>query len=338
MLEIMEVLPIRYAFMIPVLNSIGYILKHRTKLDNTLIPVCLFAIALATGILIRGFQTSASGWVYWLDVVVYHGVVNGIKTTIYACGGYETVRAIYFHYERRRVEGKGEEKKMSKMTRTLLSVLAAFLIASAVFCAISLIFGAGLFGAFAKLTDGLIFGILVMMAYDLLRRLAMKEGKVTKTYVAMQVLLLVNVVAFAMASVTTSRTFSLAGLAISAVAGISAGVLPYIVNHIQALRGDVAVDDEKGITAQDLQDEWARNRSRIVSAGSVESKRKMLERMLAYRCIGDSIYGALDLERPLIVYKDADGTAYALSIAAAKDKGVTDTAEASEYVDRLLEG
>lgn len=341
MLEIFEVLPIKYAFLIPVLNSIGYLLKHKTRLDNTLIPATLFAIALAAGVLFRGFTTSSTGWIYWLDVVLYHGIINGIKTTIYACGGYEAVRAVYFHYERKKVEDKGEGK-MSNRTKTLLSILVAFLIASVLFCTISLVFGAGLFGAFAKLTDGLIFGVLVMMVYDLLSRLVFKERTVTKTYIAILVLLLINVTAFAMASVTVNRTFSIAGLAISAVTGISAGVLPYIVEHFKARRGDVALDDKEELTAQDLQNEWAKSRSKVVSASNTESKRKLLERLLAYRCIGDSIYGALDLEKPLIVYKDANGNLYALSVASAKDKGIAEDSaemkEAKAYIETLLEG
>lgn len=341
MLELLEILPIKYAFLIPFLNTAGYVIKHKTKLDNTLIPFILFAIALVFGIVVRGFTTNYSSMVlYWLDVVLYHGIINGIKTTIYACGGYEVVRATYFHYKSRKVETDGEKKRMSTRTKTLIVILAAFLISSAIFCAISLVFGAGLFGAFAKLTDGIIFGILLMMGYDLLSRLILRKEKITKTYVAMQILLLINVTAFAMASVTTNRTFSIIGLAIFVLSGLSAGILPYLIDYIKARRGDIVADTEKKLSASDIQSLWVKQRAKIVSASSIETKRKLLERFLAYKCVGDTIYGELDMNNPLIIH-EANGTMYALSVKSALDAGYSETSteitDARAYINKLLE-
>lgn len=341
MLELFEILPVRYAFLVPILNSIGYFIKHRTKLNNTLIPSILFAIALASGILIRGFETNNEGWLYWLDVVVYHGLINGIKTTIYACGGYETVRALYFHYKNKTVENNGVKKKMSDRTKRLISILVGFLLASVIFCVLSVLFGAGVFGTFAKLTDGFIFGILVMMCYDLASRLIQRKETITKVYVAMQILLLVNVSAFAMASVTTNRMFSIAGLAVFVLTGVCAGVLPYVVDYIKNRRSSSAIVNQKELSADAIQAEWVKQRSKILAASKKETRVKMLRRCLAYCLVGDSIYGALDLEQPFIVYTDTDGVSYALSVESALDKGYsesnTEVANAITYIDVISE-
>ena len=216
--------------------------------------------------------------------------------------------------------------------------LIAFIAGSIQFYVMSLIFGSGFFMAFAKLTDGWILCVLFAMDFHLVYVMWNAKEKITPVYIAMQVLLFINVASFCFASVTVNKMFSTAGLAISVFTGILAGVLPFIVNAIKAKRAG-NTDNGKALDEASIQRDWEKFRRRVMRKAP-EDRGSDLEAYLAFKLIGDNIYGGIDLSRPLLVGLDDDKTV-AITIARAEgeeDFGVTaeDIYDAKKYIADLL--
>lgn len=313
MLELLDYIPIRYRFLVPVLVFLGYLIKHKTAIPNVFIPTILFIVASVTGMVIRAFLSTYTGWYFWVDVIFLYGIINGLQTTLISCGGYEAVRALVFSCRR-------EEVKMAKK-RPFILFLIAFASATIIFSLISLVLGAGIFGTFSKVTDGWIFGILILQCYDFTRKVAFEKFKVTKTYISMQILILLNVICFSFASTTSDATFSLLGLAGALLFGIAAGILPVIVNRI---KGNGAVADYEDTQANDessYQKDWARIRSRIIDK-EPSKQIEILKDCLGFKLVGDDIYGALDLSQPLITGTlNSDGTTLGFTVNSAEKAG-----------------
>ena len=124
MLEILELFPLRYVALVPVLNAIGFFLKHRTRLPNEYIPFLLFAFASVSSVTVRWMISGESGLLFWFDAVFMYGIVNSLKLTISAIGSYEAVRAIGF-------SGRRMEVQMFK--RPVVRLFLAFITATVLF-------------------------------------------------------------------------------------------------------------------------------------------------------------------------------------------------------------
>ena len=206
----------------------------------------------------------------------------------------------------------------------------SFLLATALFVAIAFAFGSGLVGAFQKVTDGWIFGILFMCSFDVLKKVFDKD-KLTKTYIAMMCLMFANVVVFSFASTTESRELAMGGIGLALFLGILAIALPFIVHAIEVRRnGDN--DDDKPIDPNEIQNEWARMRARVLSLPK-EKQKEILKKKMAFRVVGDSLYNALDTSRPMVAWNS-----YSMTVEAGEKNGadVAIIAEAEEYIKGLI--
>ena len=322
--------------LLSVLWSIGYTVKHKTKIPNIYIPFILLAVASA----LKYLEDSLAGLIFGeapsLSTAVW-AVVYGIQYTFFACGGYEAVRAAKLTWQKRRVK----EKKMDYKKKPFVIFLIAFLVATVEFFAVSLIFGSGFFMAFAKITDGWIFGILLLMAMHLVYVIWNDREKITPVYIAMQVLLYINVISFAFASVTANRMFSLIGLAVSVFTGILAGVLPYLVSLIKAKR-DQHGTHGKALNEASVQSEWSRTRKSCMNLAP-EKKIAKLEKKLAFKLNGDSFYNGIDMNRPLLEGL-VDDKPVAVTVAVAtqpgksEELGITaeDIEQAKLYIEQIV--
>jgi len=215
------------------------------------------------------------------------------------------------------------------MKRNLLVLTIAFLCSTLIFAGISMIFGASLFTAFCKLTDGWIFGVLFMCAYDMLSR-AFKGEKFTKTYIAMMILFFANVVLFSFASSTDDQTRAVVGLCLSLFTGVCAIILPFLIHFIEGRR-DSNNNGTGNIDADTMQKEWAKLRKHVLKM-SKEKATEVLKEKLAFRLVGDSIYGALDLTRGMVTVNDT-----AMTFEAGLKNSVNPLVleEADQYIKSL---
>ena len=195
MLEILELFPLRYVALVPVLNAIGFFLKHRTRLPNEYIPFLLFAFASVSSVTVRWMISGESGLLFWFDAVFMYGIVNSLKLTLYANGGYEAVRAMRFS-----TAGSNKEKAMLKrpFVRLMLASIAATIVASAAFLA----FGSAPWDIFLRLSDGWFYGILVVGFFDAFYKIAKKREKLTVSYWVMWGSVMASAIAFCLASTT----------------------------------------------------------------------------------------------------------------------------------------
>ena len=217
------------------------------------------------------------------------------------------------------------------MKKKILTFGLAFVVATIVFSIISMVFGSDLFVTFTRLTDGWIFGVLLLCFYDMFRRLCEGE-RLTKTYIAVQCLFLVNVVAFSYASTSVSTYWAGVALLISFVSGVSAIALPYIVGYIEDRRADN--NDPDGEVDEDtLQKEWNTFVSKLMKISDKNRQKELLQKKLAFRLIGDNIFNALDVSRGMVVVDDLS-----MTVEMAVKNGVEQSKidEANEYIDRLI--
>ena len=140
------------------------------------------------------------------------------------------------------------------MKKKILTFGLALVVASIMFSVISMVFGSDLFVTFTRLTDGWVFGVLLLCLYDMFSRLCEGE-RLTKTYIVVQCLFLVNVVAFSYASTSVSAYWAVVALIISGIAGAFAIALPYIVGYIEERRTDDNSGDRQ-VDEDTLQKEW----------------------------------------------------------------------------------
>lgn len=206
----------------------------------------------------------------------------------------------------------------------------SFLLATALFVAIALVFGSGVIGAFQKVTDGWIFGILFMCSFDVIKKVYDKE-KLTKTYIAMICLLFANVVVFSFASTTESPEYAKGGIALALFLGILAIALPFIVHAVE-VRRNRDNDNDKPVDPNEIQNEWARMKAKVLSLPK-EKQKEILKKKLAFRVVGDSLYNALDTSRPMVAWNG-----YSMTVEAGEKNGadVALIAEAEEYISTLI--
>lgn len=216
------------------------------------------------------------------------------------------------------------------MKKNLMVLTISFLVSTLIFVGISLVFGATILGAFQKVTDGWIFGIIFMCCFDAVKKF-FEGAKFTKTYIAMMSLFFVNVVTFSMASTATTREVALGGIVASVIAGATAIALPFVVRAVEARRSGNS--DGAELTNEDaIQKEWVKLRSKVLRLDK-EKQKEVLKAKLAFRLIGDNIFNALDTTRAMVSYNG-----YSMTIEAGEkaNADVATLVEAEGYVDKIL--
>ena len=79
-----------FTFLVPLLILLGLILKYRTKIINSLIPVILYIVAFILA-MIWGFCTSQyENSALWFDAIIRAGVVQGFVVTAVAVMAYSS--------------------------------------------------------------------------------------------------------------------------------------------------------------------------------------------------------------------------------------------------------
>lgn len=211
-------------------------------------------------------------------------------------------------------------------------IVLAFIAASIVFAVIALCTGSGFFDVFAKITDGWIFGVLVMIAYDVITRLVMNRESINWVYIAMIVLIFINVVSFSVASETDSRTVLIAGLSVAAFFGAAAGLLPSVVSYIKAKRTGSSTDGEIA-TIEEAQVNWIKLRTKLLGK-KPEKQKAILYKELLFKLKEDKFTNELNPEAPLISYQ---GLAYTVEAAeATREIPVELINKAKAYIDMLI--
>ncbi len=326
MLEVLELFPTQYVLLIPVLNWLGYVIKHYTRVPNEFIPPFLFVVASASGMAIRHMSAGSVGVLHWLDVVFRFGIVNSLKLTLLSVGGYEAVRAI--GYSARREEVK------SVMRRPFIRCLLSFTVASVVFAILALCTtGTDFLFTVQRITDGWVFGILFLLAFDILSKLAKHKERITAVYIAMCIMVLGGVIMFSIASVSGSFAVSVGCLAGAVLLGLGAGIcifVPYVREKKEMKQKML----EELSTPDGIQRQWIKIRARMLHLDA-EKQKKILYSFLPTKLVGDTIYGSLDISQPFFKVKEADSEK-AVPLDAAKKLGF-DVAEAKEYIDLLVD-
>ena len=327
MLELLELFPLRYPLMIPALNCVGWMLKHRTGMRNECIPMVLFAIACASSILVRRLMSPFSGWYFWFDAVFLYGIVNSLKLTLYAIGGYEAVRAMRFS-----TAGSNKEKAMLKrpFVRLMLASIAATIVASAAFLA----FGSAPWDIFLRLSDGWFYGILVVGFFDAFYKIAKKREKLTVSYWVMWGSVMASAIAFCLASTTADRLTCIVALAVAGVFAVSAA-LCIIIPAVRERNGKEEAPSEFDADAYRM--EWTRERMKLAKADA-EKKLKILSSFLCFKLVGDSLWNDIDFSRPLFAATTEDGKVDVMSVTTAIAKGADteDVDKAVEYLQAII--
>lgn len=217
------------------------------------------------------------------------------------------------------------------MKKRLIVLTLAFLTATVLFVALAMLFGSSLLTSFFKITDGWIFGILFMCAFDVLKKVFAKD-KFSKTYIVMMCLLFVNVATFSFASTTTNHNFAIGGIAVSLFTGLCAILLPFVVNYIQRNR-DGDNTSCKSVDEKAIQEAWIRLSNRMRGMTD-DRKKEVLREKLAFRLIGDNIYNGIDLTRPMV---SCNGCC--MTVKAGKENGADNDAilDAEKYIDSLID-
>lgn len=325
MLELLELFPLKYVLLVPVLNAIGYFLKHRTIIPNEFIPFLLFAVASATSIAFRWITSGDSGWLFWFDAVFLYGIVNSLKLTISAIGSYEAVRAFGF---------TGRRMEVQIMKRPFIRLLLAFITASVLFGIVALIFGASLYEVFCKITDGWIYGLFFMSAFDLFSKLTKHPEKITPLYIVRLISTLIATAMFCMAGMAADTRVCYIGLVLA--------VLFFCVSAISILIPFAKEKKEeamelKEFSAEDYQKRWAELRDKMTKL-SKEKQIAILEKFLLFHLTGDTIYDNVDITKPLFNYNGADGAPNYIPVARAKEFGIPDEdiEEAKAYITAIV--
>lgn len=326
MLELLEFFPLRYVLLVPLLNAAGCFLKHQTRIPNEYIPFMLFAIASALSIGIRRISAGDTGWLFWFDAVFMYGIVNSLKLTISAIGSYEAVRA--FRFSSRRME-------VRIMKRPFIRLLLAFVTASVLFGIIALIFGASIFDVFFKITDGWIFGILFMAAFDLYSKLTKHPEKVTPVYIVTLVSVLLSACMFCMAGMATDVRICIIGISLAGLFGVVSAIsilVPFVKE-----RKEMALKLQE-FSPETYQKGWAIVRERILKMSDSAKKQDLLENFLLFHVVNDDIYNNVNLESPLFTIAGKDGTEKLVPVSKAKEAGVSDVdiEKAKAYIAGLI--
>lgn len=327
MSEVLELFPLRYPLLLPVLNTIGYWIKHRTSVKNEFIPPILFLIATGCNIGFRMMTTPYTGFMYYVDLVFLYGLVNSLKMTLYAVGGYETVRALRFSFSR---------KYGGFMKRPFIRVLLGFVTATVLFTVMALILGSSFLEVFFKITDGWIFGILFLACFDFWSKLAKHREKINGVYITMLVMLLVSVAMFSMASSTDELTVCIVGVSTSLLFSIACGLCIFI----PFLKERKTEKEQKVYTFEGLQELWTTKvRPRLNKITDDSKKMELLLDFLPYHLVGDSLNNGLDKSTAMCLVKGSDGEMYAVPASNyAAEYGTDNDAykNAVAYVEALV--
>lgn len=330
MYELLELFPTRYVLLIPVLNWMGYMIKHDTRIPNEFIPIILFAVASAVGMSLRHLTTGTAGIMHWLDVVLVFGIVNSLKLTLLSVGGYEAVRAIGFSSRR--------EEVRKVMRRPFIRCLISFAAASVLFSLLAICTtGFDFVSIIQRITDGWVFGIMFLLAFDVISKIAKHRDRINAVYITMCVLVLASIVMFSIASVSESFAVCIGCLAAAVFLGLGAGIcifVPY-VREKKEMKEKML---EELSTPDGIQRRWVKVRARILNMDA-EKQKKILYAFLPTKLVGDSIYGSLDVESPFFRVREADGSEKAVPYDTAKSLGWSEDAlkEAKDYIDLIVE-
>ena len=321
MLELLELFPLKYVLLVPVLNAMGYFLKHRTPVPNEFIPFVLFAVASASSISLRSMISGETGLLFWFDAVFMYGIVNSLKLTISAIGSYEAVRAIGF---------SGRRMEVQMMKRPVVRLLLAFVTATVLFSMVAIIFGASFLDTFFKITDGWVYGFYFIGAFDLFSKIAKHRERITPLYIVRLVSAMLGTTMFCMAGMAMDVRVCLAGI-ILAVLLFGTSAITILVPFVKEKKAEA--DDVKEFSPEDYQNQWVRVRDKIRNLPA-EKKKEILEGFLLFHLVGDSIYNNVDLSDPLFSAKDG----ILLTVANAEKAGVAeeDVSKAKSYIEGLV--
>lgn len=328
MLDLLEFFPLRYPLLVPVLNTLGYFIKHKTRIPNEIIPFLLFAVASVISTGIRYVMSGFSGWYFWFDIVFLYGVVNSLKLTLYAIGGYEAVRAIKFTSRREEVK--------NNMRRGFVRSILAIVVATIVISLVTMLFGSSFLGVFGHLTDAWVGIIFYAVAFDCFGKIAKHRERITPAYIVMMCSVLLSAVLFLVASVTASRFIGFICLALAAVLGIVAGIL-FVIPYIKE-RKRLKEEALKPFDPEAYQKKWVRVRDKLQKL-SAEKQKEILCNFLCFKLIGNSIYNNVDLSAPLFSLADIEGKPVYVtpSKAAAYNVNPEAVTRAEEYISSLVD-
>lgn len=86
-----------FVFLVLLLNIIGSVLKHRTDLDNKLIPLVLFGVSFFSLSLWGWFSSEMIGSARIVDTFFTSGLVHGVVITAIATYGWDVVHGSWKH-------------------------------------------------------------------------------------------------------------------------------------------------------------------------------------------------------------------------------------------------
>ena len=226
-----------------------------------------------------------------------------------------------------RALGMKNDRKASEAVRT--SFLTAI-----VFGIIALIFGASFFDVFCKITDGWIFGIIFMSAFDLYSKLTKHPEKITPLYIVRLVSALIAVVMFCMAGMVNDIRACYIGLVL---AGLFLGIATVSIAIPFAKEKKEEAMELKEFSVEDYEKRWAVLREKMTKL-SAEKKEEILEKFLLFKLVEDSIYNNVDFARPLFNLTGEDGSTNYVPVSRAKEFGVSDAdiESAREYIKALI--
>lgn len=191
------------------------------------------------------------------------------------------------------------------MKKNLLIMALAFIGATLLFAGVSLIFGETLISTFMRTTDAWLGMVAYMCVCSLVVRIV-EKAKFTKTYIGMMVMFLANFVLFYYASTTAVATNALVALIVSLACGVCGILLPFIVHAIENRRNGNS-DDSGSVDTDAMQKQWQKLRKHVLKMDT-EKKIEVLKEKLAFRLVGDSLYGALDFTRGMVSTDDKSMT------------------------------
>ncbi len=215
------------------------------------------------------------------------------------------------------------------MKKNLLVMTIAFIGATILFCGVSLLFGETLMSTFLRATDAWLGIVAYMVVVSVVVRIANKL-EFTKTYIAMIALFLANFVLFFYASSTPSQTGAVVGLSTSLGCGLLGIALPFITDAIKNHRGD-SDNGSRGVDTDAMQKEWQKLRAHVLKMDKAKRVATLKEK-LAFRLVGDSLYGSLDLARGMVT---VDDTAMTFSAGLKNSVNPLVLEEAEQYIESL---
>ena len=221
------------------------------------------------------------------------------------------------------------------MKRPFIRLLLAFVTASVLFGIIALIFGASIFDVFFKITDGWIFGILFMAAFDLYSKLTKHPEKVTPVYIVTLVSVLLSACMFCMAGMATDVRICIIGISLAGLFGVVSAIsilVPFVKE-----RKEMALKLQE-FSPETYQKGWAIVRERILKMSDSAKKQDLLENFLLFHVVNDDIYNNVNLESPLFTIAGKDGTEKLVPVSKAKEAGVSDVdiEKAKAYIAGLI--